>query len=165
MGTQTPKRKGPSTRTQVQRPRGWHSDPVPGCSTLCPGCSTHRMGLCIGMRLQEVRAQPATHLPGWSGYLCLQYASSDAYTFSRNASTSAGLERPFESERQRKDHQPKTSRLSRQARILLCIPQPPSSLPAPSDQGTVWTQGLNPRNLGQYLTPPRKRSSLERFTL
>lgn len=56
-------------------------------------------------------AQPAaTHLPGWSGYLCLQYASSDAYTFSRSASTSAGLERPFESERQGKEHQPGASR-------------------------------------------------------
>lgn len=37
------------------------------------------------------------HLPGCSGYLCLQYASSDAYTFSLSASTSAGFESPLES--------------------------------------------------------------------
>lgn len=94
-------------------------------------------------------AQPAaTHLPGWSGYLCLQYASSDAYTFSRNASTSAGLERPFESERQGKKHQPGASRCAGRRGTpphtpsphtpLPCAPlpgaQPPPTLPAPPVQ-------------------------------
>lgn len=81
-------------------PTAWAAEPLHGLQNLCMGCSTLCMGFCRGARLREDMAQSVTHLPGWSGYLCLQYASSDAYTFSRNASTSAGLERPFESERQ-----------------------------------------------------------------
>lgn len=164
VGTESPKWKGPSARTlQVRQSCGCCSDPALGCSTHGSGRSTHGRGLCRGARLWEDRAQPGTHLPGWSGYLCLQYASSDAYTFSRNASTSAGLERPFESERQQKDHQPKTSRLSRQAGTPCAFPSPLH--PSQHHQTKVWMQGLNARNLGQYLTPPRERSSPERFAL
>lgn len=38
-----------------------------------------------------------SYLPGWSGYFCFVYDSSDAYTFSLSPSTSCGFERPLAS--------------------------------------------------------------------
>lgn len=72
-----------------------------------------------GRRLSE--GGGGAHLPGCSGYLCLQYASSDAYTFSLSASTSAGLESPLESvEKNGVRSEPPNSLLATQAQQRVC---------------------------------------------